>query len=178
MSYLFAFLYCSWGSQGKNAEVVCHSLPQIHTHTHTHTQGAWSHMWRLRPMSPISHVGSSSPNRIWTKAACIGSTESWPLDHLGSPCLYHLNSYSIKVNLVLGPDCFPSLAFFSNVLGILVPFHLHVNFRISLSIYTHIPLWGFNYIAFKTNLWRIFHEYHLTVYLGNFEVHTLRANNF
>ena len=28
VSYLFAFLYCSWGSQGKNAEVVCHSLLQ------------------------------------------------------------------------------------------------------------------------------------------------------
>ena len=26
MSYLFAFSYCSWGSQGKNTEVVCHSL--------------------------------------------------------------------------------------------------------------------------------------------------------
>ena len=24
--YLFAFSYCSWGSQGKNTEVVCHSL--------------------------------------------------------------------------------------------------------------------------------------------------------
>ena len=28
MSYLFAFSYCSWGSQGKNAEVVCYSLLQ------------------------------------------------------------------------------------------------------------------------------------------------------
>ena len=28
MSYLFAFSYCSWGSQGKNAGVVCHSLLQ------------------------------------------------------------------------------------------------------------------------------------------------------
>ena len=28
VSYLFAFLYCSWGSQGKNTEVVCHSLLQ------------------------------------------------------------------------------------------------------------------------------------------------------
>ena len=26
--YLFAFLYCSWGSQGQNTEVVCHSLLQ------------------------------------------------------------------------------------------------------------------------------------------------------
>ena len=24
VSYLFAFSYCSWGSQGKNTEVVCH----------------------------------------------------------------------------------------------------------------------------------------------------------
>ena len=28
VSYLFAFSYCSWGSQGKNTEVVCHSLLQ------------------------------------------------------------------------------------------------------------------------------------------------------
>ena len=28
MLCLFAFSYCSWGSQGKNSEVVCHSLLQ------------------------------------------------------------------------------------------------------------------------------------------------------
>ena len=28
MPYIFAFSYCSWGSQGKNTEVVCHSLLQ------------------------------------------------------------------------------------------------------------------------------------------------------
>ena len=28
VSYIFAFSYCSWGSQVKNAEVVCHSLLQ------------------------------------------------------------------------------------------------------------------------------------------------------
>ena len=28
LSYLSAFSYCSWGSQGKNTEVVCHSLLQ------------------------------------------------------------------------------------------------------------------------------------------------------
>ena len=28
VSYLFAFSYCSWGSQGKNIEVVCHSFLQ------------------------------------------------------------------------------------------------------------------------------------------------------
>ena len=39
MSYLFAFSYCSWGSQGKDAEVVCHSpvdhvLSDLATMTH------------------------------------------------------------------------------------------------------------------------------------------------
>ena len=28
VSYHFAYSYCSWGSQGKNTEVVCHSLLQ------------------------------------------------------------------------------------------------------------------------------------------------------
>ena len=28
LSYLFAFSYCSWGSHGKNTEVVCHSFLQ------------------------------------------------------------------------------------------------------------------------------------------------------
>ena len=28
VSYHFAFSYCSWGSQGKNTEVACHSLLQ------------------------------------------------------------------------------------------------------------------------------------------------------
>ena len=31
VSYLFAFSYCSWGSQGKNTEVVCYSLLQLTT---------------------------------------------------------------------------------------------------------------------------------------------------
>ena len=30
VSYLSAFSYCSWGSQGKNTEVVCHSLDCSH----------------------------------------------------------------------------------------------------------------------------------------------------
>ena len=37
MSYLFAFSYCSWGSQGKNTEVVCHSLLQ------------WTTFWQNSP---------------------------------------------------------------------------------------------------------------------------------
>ena len=35
VSYLFAFSYCSWGSQGKYTEVACHSLPQWTTFCQT-----------------------------------------------------------------------------------------------------------------------------------------------
>ena len=35
VSYNFAFSYCSWGSQGKNTEVVCHSLLQWTTFCQT-----------------------------------------------------------------------------------------------------------------------------------------------
>ena len=35
MSYHFAFSYCSWGSQGQNTEVVCHSLLQWTTFCQT-----------------------------------------------------------------------------------------------------------------------------------------------
>ena len=46
-SYLFAFSYCSWGSQGKNTEVVCHSLLQWTTSCQTSPPWpvclGWSH---------------------------------------------------------------------------------------------------------------------------------------
>ena len=35
VSYLFAFSHCSWGSQGKNTEVVCHFLLQQSTFCQT-----------------------------------------------------------------------------------------------------------------------------------------------
>ena len=45
---LFAFSYCSWGSQGKNTEVVCHSLFQWTTFCQTSppwpTHLGWTHM--------------------------------------------------------------------------------------------------------------------------------------
>ena len=36
VSYLFTFSYCSWGSQGKNTEAVCHSLLQWTTFCQLH----------------------------------------------------------------------------------------------------------------------------------------------
>ena len=52
MSYLFAFSYCSWSSQGKYAEVVCHSLLQWPTFCQTFPPWpihlGWPHMAWLR----------------------------------------------------------------------------------------------------------------------------------
>ena len=76
-----------------------------HTHTHTHIYPQtylfiWLHrvlvaaggllscgMWTL---SCGMHVGSSSLTRDRTRAACIGSTESYPLCHQGSPYFYFI----------------------------------------------------------------------------------------
>ena len=50
VSYLFAFSYCSWSSQGKNTEVVCHSLLQ------------WTTFCQTSPPWP-AHFGW--PHRAW-----------------------------------------------------------------------------------------------------------------
>ena len=50
VSYHFAFSYCSWGSQGKNTEVVCHSLLQ------------WTTFCQTSPPWP-THLGW--PHRAW-----------------------------------------------------------------------------------------------------------------
>ena len=48
VSYLFAFSYCSWVSQGKNTDVVCHSLLQWTTFSQTSppwpVRLGWPHM--------------------------------------------------------------------------------------------------------------------------------------
>ena len=46
----FAFSYCSWGSQGKNTEVICHSLLQ------------WTTFSQTSPPWPI-HLGG--PHMAW-----------------------------------------------------------------------------------------------------------------
>ena len=50
VSYCFAFSYCSWGSQGKNSEVVCHSLLQ------------WITFCQISPPWPV-HLGW--PHTAW-----------------------------------------------------------------------------------------------------------------
>ena len=46
VSYLFSFSYCSWGSQGKNAKVVCNSETQGKADVAAQT---WRHSWGIVP---------------------------------------------------------------------------------------------------------------------------------
>ena len=59
VSCLFAFSCCLWGSQGKNTEVVCHSLLQ------------WTTFCQTSPPWPI-HLG-------WPHTAWLGFIEPFPL---------------------------------------------------------------------------------------------------
>ena len=60
--YLFAFSYCSWGSQGKNTELVCHSLLQWTTFCQNFPPWpvslGWPHTARL--------IVSLSYTRLWS----------------------------------------------------------------------------------------------------------------
>ena len=47
----------------------------------------------------LYHVRSSSLNRNRTQASCLGSRESWPLDHQGSPGPDHFLSFVISLDL-------------------------------------------------------------------------------
>ena len=60
----FAFSYCSWASQGKNTEVVCHSLLQ------------WTTFCQTSPLWPLHPLG-------WPHMAWLSFTE---LDKAGCPC--------------------------------------------------------------------------------------------
>ena len=65
--YISAFSYCSWGSQGKNTEVVCHSLLQWTTFCQTMTHLRLS----TRPV-PLGllyttwPIASLSYTRLWS----------------------------------------------------------------------------------------------------------------
>ena len=60
VSYLFAFSYCSWGSKGKNTEVVCHSLLQWTTFCQQiwKTQ-QWPQDWKRSVFIPIPKKGNA-----------------------------------------------------------------------------------------------------------------------
>ena len=60
--YLFAISYCSWGSQGQNTEVVCHSLFQ------------WTTFCQNCPPWPI-HLGW--PYMAWLSFAGLDKAWMW-----------------------------------------------------------------------------------------------------
>ena len=63
---IFAFSYCSWGSQGKNTEVVCHSLLQWTTFCHDQPR---QHIKKQRDYfankDPYSQSYGFSSSNVW-----------------------------------------------------------------------------------------------------------------
>ena len=68
VSYIFASSYCSWGSQGKNDEVVCHSLLQ------------WTMLCQNSPPWPI-HCGW--PYTAWLIVS-LNYTRLWSMSEKAS----------------------------------------------------------------------------------------------
>ena len=52
--------------------------------------GMWDLHCGMRTLSCGMHVGFSFPTRGRTRAPCIGSAESYPLDHQGSPWILNV----------------------------------------------------------------------------------------
>ena len=68
ISYHFAFSYCSWGSQGKNTEVVCHSFscgPQSVRTFRTNTQKRCSFHYRGLECKSRKSRNAWSNRQIW-----------------------------------------------------------------------------------------------------------------
>ena len=92
VSYHFAFSYCSWGPQGKNTEVVCHSLLQWTTFCQT----------------------SPGPIRLgWPHTACLGFIESDKAMVLWSDwlvfCDYGFSDYDIVSSSLWCPLVTPTI---------------------------------------------------------------------
>ena len=77
VSYLFVFSYCSWDSQGKNTEVVCHSLLQ------------WTTFCQYCPPWPI-HLG-------WPYMAWLSFTE------LDKACTWNISSQLLQQSTAAAP---------------------------------------------------------------------------
>ena len=93
VSYHFAFSYCSWGSQGKNKEVVCHSLLQWTTFCQTSplipVHLGWPHRARLSfielDKAVVCMIRLTS--FLWLWFVCLPSDASRNTYHLTWVCL-------------------------------------------------------------------------------------------
>ena len=109
MSYLFAFSYCSWGSQGKNTEVVCHSLLQWTTFCQTSQPWpvclGWPHMAWLSfielDKAVVHVIRLASRLWLWFQSVC-------PL--MPSLSIYHLTWVSLTLDMGYLPSAAPSCA--------------------------------------------------------------------
>ena len=88
VSCLFAFSYCSWGSQGKNTEVVCHPLPQWTTFCQNSPPRpicfAWPYMTWLTFIEldkAVAHVIRLT-SFLWLWFVCLPSVASHNTYHL------------------------------------------------------------------------------------------------
>ena len=121
MSYLFAFSYCSWGSQGKNTEVVCHSLLQ------------WTIFCQLSPPWP---VGLGSPHLAWLSLTELDkavvhvirlASFLWLWLYSIGPCFHHQSHPQLSVVFALAPSLHSFWSYFSTDL------QSHIG---------HLPTWG------------------------------------
>ena len=62
VSYHFAFSYCSWGSQGKNTEVACHSLLQSRS---VCLQGKPFNITVIQAYAPTSNAEEAEVERFY-----------------------------------------------------------------------------------------------------------------
>lgn len=60
--------------------------------------------WLLHSGSQLWHAGSSSPVRTRTQPPCIGSSESYPLEHQGSPQILYKVRKPVEINHSLHPQ--------------------------------------------------------------------------
>ena len=90
VSYHFVFSYCSWGSQGKNTEVVCHSLLQWTTFGQTSPWPihlGWPHMAWLSFIELDKAVVRviRLTSFLWLWFVCLPSDASLNLETLTYP---------------------------------------------------------------------------------------------
>ena len=98
VSYHFAFSYCSWGSQGKNTEVVCHSLLQWITFCQT------SPPWPIRLGWPhtawLSFVElDKAVVRVIRLASCLWLWFQFVCPLMPSLSGYHLTWVSLTLDM-------------------------------------------------------------------------------
>ena len=104
VSYHFAFSYCSWGSQGKNTEMACHSLLQWTTFCQT------SIVISSVQFSPSVMSDSLRPHRLQASVSI-----TWSLLKLMSIGSVMPSNHLILCHpLLLLPSIFPSIRVFSN----------------------------------------------------------------